>query len=339
MRWFWRPSKLDPDGSRDLSREAQARLLNHLGINDIQAWTEAWAASGAVHNTLELWPETARSDWLWSLGLPLLSEAERHQGQRWLIGLSALPGCGKTSLGRWLEAAAAQSGVSLQVVSIDDFYFSAAELEQSMRGNPWGVPRALPGSHELDLLNMTLQRWKAGESVRMPVFDKALRQGRGDRSGWRICSSDVLVLEGWFVGVRPQTMAPTDSRGRQGCALNPPLSSQELAARRTVQTALAGYIPTWDQLDSIWQLRATQWNAPDIWKRQQEEQMLRERGSGLNRTALNGFIRMITAAIPEASFNRIRSDVCFDVDPERRLRQLRVRSGDQDSLSSASATG
>ena len=62
------------------------------------------------------------------------------------------------------------SDLSLQVVSIDDFYFEAERLDQAMGGNPWGVPRALPGSHDLPLLLQTLSRWKDGEQVDLPQF-------------------------------------------------------------------------------------------------------------------------------------------------------------------------
>ena len=167
------------------------------------AWEQQCRSSGLFETTLDLWPANASPDWLWSLGLPLLTEAARDQTQRHLIGLSALPGCGKTTLGHWLERAAQQLGLPLQVVSIDDFYFDAERLEQAMRGNPWGVPRALPGSHDLPLLCQTLSRWKRGEHVDLPQFDKSLRQGRGDRCGWRSCSAQILVLEGWFVGCQP----------------------------------------------------------------------------------------------------------------------------------------
>ena len=315
---------MDPEGRRDLPNEDHELLLRHLGIDDPAAWENNWKISGVIENTAHIWPDGARSDWLWSLGLPLLTEVQRKQGKRWLIGLSALPGCGKTSLGRWLEAAAAHLGLSLQVVSIDDFYFAADELESSMRGNPWRVPRALPGSHELDLLNSTIQSWKAGNDVRHPLFDKALRQGRGDRSGWRTCSADVWVLEGWFVGVKPfsDDVTSSETNGR----IDPPLTDREQDARRLVQRALGAYIPTWEQIDSMWQLRTLEWTSPRIWKLQQEQQMKRDRGSGLSPDVLDGFIRMITSAIPEASFTRIGADVCLEVDPERRLRHLRVRS-------------
>ena len=312
---------MDPDRCRDLPSQDQSLLLEHLGIHDPSAWEEGWRSTGVIEQTTHLWPEGAHSDWLWSLGLPILTEVMRHQGQRWLLGFSALPGCGKTSLGRWLEAAAERLGLSLQVMSIDDFYFSADALDRSMQGNPWGVPRALPGSHELPLLQSTLEQWSAGGHPRHPTFDKALRQGRGDRSGWRTCTADVIVLEGWFVGVRP-----TDNNGRNNVLSTISLSADEQLACQKVQCELQGYLPIWDQLNVLWQLRTLEWNSPEIWKRQQENQMRRARGAGLSSADLNGFIRMISAAIPQDSFDAIEADVCIDIDPDRRLRRLRVRS-------------
>ena len=129
---------MDPDGQRDLPVFDQQRLLHHLGVADPMAWEQQWRSSGLLETTLDLWPASASPDWLWSLGLPLLTEAARGRTQRHLIGLSALPGCGKTTLGHWLERAAQQLGLPLQVVSIDDFYFDAERLDQAMRGNPWG---------------------------------------------------------------------------------------------------------------------------------------------------------------------------------------------------------
>ncbi|MEB3253965.1 MAG: phosphoribulokinase [Synechococcus sp.] len=328
---------MDPDGHRDVSPADQARLLGHLGISQPGDWETDWRRSGVIDATAACWPDAATSDWLWSLGLPLLSEVRRHLNERRLIGLSALPGCGKTSLGHWLEAAATHLGLALQVVSIDDFYFEAEELERSMAGNPWGVPRALPGSHDLELLNSTLADWKAGNPVELPRFDKALRGGRGDRCGWRPCSADVLILEGWFIGVTPE---PDDLQlSEADDSVVPPLNSLECKARVGIQDVLGSYRSTWQQLDSLWQLRPQRWDSPELWKRQQEQQMMQSRGICLSQADLDGFIRMIAAAIPRESFNAIDADICIDVDPERRLGKLRIQAQDQDSLSSDSATG
>ena len=51
-----------------------------------------------------------------------------------------------------------------------------------MAGNPWGVPRAIPGSHDLELMATALDQWRETGVLNAPRFDKSLRQGRGDRS-------------------------------------------------------------------------------------------------------------------------------------------------------------
>ena len=314
---------MDPDGQRDLPALDQQRLLSYLDVPDPVAWEQRWRSSQLLEATLNLWPASASPDWLWSLGLPLLTEAARDQGQRRLIGLSALPGCGKTTLGHWLERAAQQLDLPLQVVSIDDFYFEAERLDQAMGGNPWGVPRALPGSHDLPLLLQTLSRWKDGEQVDLPQFDKSLRQGRGDRCGWRSCSAQILLLEGWFVGCQPLAQNTSIELGCEH--LFPSIRSEERDARAAVQDELRRYEQIWSELDSLWQIAAQDFRSPQIWKRQQEQQMLQNTGVALDSDSLKGFIRMILTAIPPQSFDRIQADVRVEVDPERRLRQLRIR--------------
>ena len=99
-----------------------------------------------------------------------------------------------------------------------------------MRGNPWGV-HGLPGSHELHLLNSTLQHWKAGEAVDLPVFDKALRSGRGTAVAGAAAPL-TSWSEGWFVGIRPMAGELDES---EHSLLQPPLADDEQIARQAVQ--------------------------------------------------------------------------------------------------------
>ena len=309
---------MDPDGPQRIPFDDQHRLLTFLGINDPDEWRQSWNRQ-SINLGLDAWHPNSSADWLWSLGLPLLSLARREPPKKRLIGLSALPGCGKSSLGTWLETAARNLGLSLQVVSIDDFYFPADQLERSMQGNPWGVPRALPGSHDLELLHQTLEQWRNGLNVQCPRFDKALRNGRGDRSGWRACHADLLVLEGWFVGCQAGYEPTMQEKG-----LDPPVTTCEMAYRKHTELILRRYQPIWAQLDQLWQLRATDHQSPQLWKRQQENAMRATRGSSLDGSALDGFIRMILSAIPSETVQNIPADVVFDVDPSRDLTRIHL---------------
>ena len=320
MPSFWRPSKLDPDGLRLIPEADLNRLLLHLGELPLESWMAQQRRQNHHLAALDQWHPDASADWLWSLGLPILSLAKLQGSQRTLLGLSALPGCGKTSFGAWLGAAASSLNLSVEVVSIDDFYFEAERLDQAMAGNPWGVPRALPGSHDMSLLLESLTRWKAGQRVEFPCFDKAQRQGRGDRIGWRDCNADFLVLEGWFVGCLSGD-DPTAAEAH----LVPPLTSAERLFRATVQESLRAYEPIWNLCDRIWQLRAISPAAPMIWKRQQEATMQAERGVSLDSTTLQAFIRMILCSIPSESFQRIPAEAVFMVDPSRALQGIHVQ--------------
>ena len=309
---------MDPEGLQRIPADDQHRLLKFLGIENFEEWRQSWIRQHA-NLGLDAWHPNSSADWLWSLGLPILSLASREPARKRLIGLSALPGCGKSSLGIWLETAARNLGLSLQVVSIDDFYFPADQLERSMQGNPWGVPRALPGSHDLKLLQQTLAPWRQGQDVQCPQFDKALRHGRGDRSGWRACNADLLVLEGWFVGCEGGYDPTLQDRD-----LEPPLTAKELAYRKQTEQILQRYQPIWTQLDLLWQLRATDSQSPRLWKRQQEHDMHTSRGSSLNGSELDDFIRMILSAIPSENVRNIPADVVIDVDSSRELTRIHL---------------
>ena len=132
-----------------------------------------------------------------------IKQSQSSKDRRRLFGISALPGCGKTCLGKWLEASAKIFGISLKVLSLDDFYLPSDELDLAMKGNPWNVPRGLPGSHSIDLLESSIDRWLASGLIVAPQFDKALRNGAGDRSGWINSYADILLIEGWFLGCYP----------------------------------------------------------------------------------------------------------------------------------------
>ena len=75
--------------------------------------------------------------------------------------------------------------------SLDDFYLTAAEQSLLARRHPDNELlqyRGNAGTHDLRLLNESIAALKCGKSVLLPVYDKALLDGRGDRvdiSGWR----------------------------------------------------------------------------------------------------------------------------------------------------------
>ena len=76
-------------------------------------------------------------------------------------------------------------------------------MNLAIKNNPWNVSRGFPGSHSVKLMHEKLLNWKINGELNVPVFDKSLRNGLGDRSHWRLDNPDLLVLEGWFLGIEP----------------------------------------------------------------------------------------------------------------------------------------
>ena len=314
------------------------QLLIQLGWTNPQAWLNHWNKRGGISLKKACWPSAIGKDWIWGLALPFLTLLEGYldkNGQS-LVGISGLPGCGKTSLGFWLEAVAQELEWPVVVISLDDFYWPAPELDRRMQGNPWGVPRALPGSHDLDLMTRTLDIWFKSGRLHTPKFDKALRSGRGDRCGWRHAKPKVLVIEGWFLGCSPYKLNKTGTFMDE--SFSPPLNRSELAYRHIVKEELKSYLAIWERFETMWQLRALDPSYTRNWKADQESTMQRDRGICLDSEALEGFVRMILAAVPQACLHATPADVMVNLNKARQLMWV-GQKGCQLSASSESAIG
>ena len=72
-------------------------LLEALGWSDPERWWGHWQQRGGFDLASCVWPENVNDEWLLGVAFPLLSQVESLMGMggRPLLGLSALPGCGK----------------------------------------------------------------------------------------------------------------------------------------------------------------------------------------------------------------------------------------------------
>ena len=177
------------------------KLIIDIGWESMDDWFNFWKNQKNILSIDQFWSNKVNDDWIWGLALPLLSQAYKFQNNfsdRKIIGISALPGTGKTTLGKWLEAISLKLDFKIAVISIDDFYLPSPEMKLAIKTNPWNVSRGFPGSHSVKLMHDELLSWKIHGELNVPVFDKSLRNGLGDRSHWRSDNPDLLILEGWF---------------------------------------------------------------------------------------------------------------------------------------------
>ena len=83
------------------------KLIIDIGWNSLDVWFNFWNKQKNILSIDQFWGNKINDDWIWGLALPLLSQAYKFHNNfsdRKIIGISALPGTGKTTLGKWLEA-------------------------------------------------------------------------------------------------------------------------------------------------------------------------------------------------------------------------------------------
>ncbi len=293
------------------------KLIIKIGWDSLQDWISFWNIKKDRLLINEYWDDNVKEDWIWGLALPLLSQAynfKQNFSERKIIGISALPGTGKTTLGKWLEAISLKLNFKVNVISIDDFYLPSEEMKLAINNNPWNVSRGFPGSHSVHLMLETLLNWKVDGHLKVPVFDKSLRNGLGDRSHWRTDDPDLLIIEGWFLGVKPISNYCDDYT-----LISPSLTSEESSYILNIQRNLKEYLDIWNLIDTIWQLKPLKFEYMNLWKLNQEKDMLKKKGKALKDLQLSNFLRMLNVSIPKKSFDEVNSDVLFLINQERKL--------------------
>ena len=295
------------------------KLIIDIGWESLDDWFDFWNNQKKILSIDQYWNNKVNDDWIWGLAIPLLSQAYKQHNntsERKIIGISALPGTGKTTLGRWLEGISLKLNFKIAVISIDDFYLPSDEMKLAINNNPWNVSRGFPGSHSVKLMYEKLLNWKINGQLHVPVFDKSLRNGLGDRSYWRSDNPDLLIIEGWFLGVEPLS-----SNVNYRDLSYPELSPHEASYRYSIQKNLVQYLDVWSLIDNIWHLKPLKFEYMNIWKSNQEKEMFLRKGTALQDEKLNNFLRMLNVSIPHKSFDVINSYALLLIDQQRKLVQ------------------
>ena len=293
------------------------KLIIDIGWESLDDWFNFWNNQKNILSIDQNWNNKVNDDWIWGLALPLLSQAYKLQNNfsdRKIIGISALPGTGKTTLGKWLEAISLKLNFKIAVISIDDFYLPSDEMKLAIKNNPWNVSRGFPGSHSVKLMHEKLFNWKINGELTVPVFDKSLRNGLGDRSHWRSDNPDLLILEGWFLGIEPLSIDIKDQQIKLA-----KFSSHESLYRLNIQKNLKEYLDVWGLIDNIWHLKPLKFEYMNMWKSNQEQEMFLQKGTALQDKKLSNFLRMLNVSIPHKSFDIINSYALLLIDQERNL--------------------
>lgn len=188
-----------------------------------------------------------------------------------VVGICGAQGSGKSTLVAALAEQLECEGIAA-ALSLDDLYLTRAQRATLAREvHPLLATRGVPGTHDVGLGLQILDALAQGEAARLPRFDKAL-DDRAPSAAWPSAPSDtqVLLLEGWCIGARPQAEA----------ALAAPVNALEQVEdpdgiwRCYANTALSGsYQSLFARIDLLVLLAAPGWDIVARWREQQEAEL------------------------------------------------------------------
>ncbi|MEB3210196.1 MAG: glycerate kinase [Leptolyngbyaceae bacterium] len=228
---------------------------------------------------------------LWMLWIPLairLIELH-HAAQRPVIqGILGGQGTGKTTLATVVSHLLEELGYRVCGLSIDDLYKTHEERQELRSVDPRLRWRGPPGTHDVSLGLQVLKALKQPKSttpIEIPRFDKSLHGGSGDRiAPESIEGADIVLFEGWFVGVRPISPSAFEN------APSPIHTDADRQFARDMNEKLADYVPLWEELDQLMVIYPTDYRLSQQWRQQAEDKMKAQGKTGMSNEEIQEFV-------------------------------------------------
>ena len=228
---------------------------------------------------------------LWNLWLPLavnLAEMRQQLGRTPIQGILGGQGTGKSTLALILSVLLDHLGYTTANISLDDLYKTYTERHKLQKNDPRLIWRGPPGTHDIYLgmkvLEQCLQK-ESKEPILIPRFDKSLYKGIGDRvKPESISKADIVLFEGWFVGVRPIDNDLFD------VPLPPIKTIQDIQFAKDNNERLKAYIPLWDKLDRLLVLYPKDYQYSKKWRKEAEHKMIASGKTGMSDEEIEEFV-------------------------------------------------
>ncbi|WP_341724825.1 kinase [Pseudoxanthomonas putridarboris] len=207
-----------------------------------------------------------------ALATSALAAARALPGGTPVFGIAGLQGSGKSTLARQIAELGQSQGLRVAVLSIDDAYLTRAQRQRLAADvHPLLATRGPPGTHDVGLACAVLDALRAGESVRLPRFDKLADDRAPEREWDRVDERlDLVIFEGWCLQVPPQ------DEGELATPLNALERDEDPDARwrRWCNEALVRDYPAlWARLDALWFLQPPGFDIVAAWRWQQERHL------------------------------------------------------------------
>lgn len=205
----------------------------------------------------------------------------KKSNNAFFVGINGCQGSGKSTLTDFIaNYLMTEYQLNIVVISLDDFYLSRENRKKLANDiHPLLATRGVPGTHDINALKRIISQLKEHETgFSIPRFNKAT-DNPSPIEQWQVIDKpiDIILLEGWCWGVKPQTVAQ----------LHSPINELELQHdtngvwRKYVNEQLeSAYVPLYEKMDFWLALQAPSFDCVYKWRLEQE-QKLQERNIGL----------------------------------------------------------
>ncbi|MCC0176571.1 glycerate kinase [Waterburya agarophytonicola K14] len=262
----------------------------------------------------------AKFNQLW---LPIsldLAIARNELNRTFIQGILGGQGTGKSTLCLILKLILNYLGFSVANLSIDDLYLTHQERQELRQQDPRLIWRGPPGTHDVNLGLQVIEQCLQEDcdlEILMPRFDKSAYNGSGDRTtAEAIAKPDILLFEGWFVGVRPISEDCFDN-----CP-SPLLTLEDIQFAKDNNKLLKTYLPLWDKLDRLIVLYPQDYRLSQQWRKDAERKMMASGKTGMSDEEIDRFVEYFWKSLhPELFIKPLRetADLVVEIKSDRSL--------------------
>lgn len=220
---------------------------------------------------------------------------DKKKTQPLLVSINGAQGTGKSTLTTFLRLIIeSELNCNVAELSLDDFYCTRTErIRLAQQVHPLFITRGVPGTHDLNLLDLVIESLLTHQKCKVPRFNKA-RDDRYPESDWSFCHSntEIILFEGWC------NNSPWQNQDQLAQAINQLEKNEDPDAswRNYANEQLKEYHRrVFDRTDLCIMLQAPDFEHIYEWRRLQEQKLkantpIDQQNRVLSDTALKRFI-------------------------------------------------
>jgi len=252
-----------------------------------------------------------------------LATARQKLDRTLIQGILGGQGTGKSTLCIILKLILNFLGLTVANLSIDDLYLTYDQRQELKQKDPRLIWRGPPGTHDVNLgievIELCLQQDRDRE-ILLPHFDKSAYNGSGDRANPEtIAKPDILLFEGWFVGVQPIDQSFFDN------PLQPIVTTEDIQFAKDNNQRLQAYLPLWNKLDRLIVLSPEDYRLSRQWRKEAEHKMIASGKTGMSDREIDRFVKYFWQSLhPELFIKPLlkTADLVVEIKSDRTLARI-----------------